>query len=1050
MSTFNRIAVYGHRGWASSAIMNALIAVGGPVTVLHRSDSDTSALPIGTPTREIDLQDSKSICNALKDIDILISLVGQQNINHQLALIGALPHTDVRLFVPSDLAYKISEEQMLIPSLKAKVDVEKAAEIAGIQTTVIRPGNFVESTFATTLLGIDVQGNRLVYTGNSEHESLNLCTRDYVAAAYAAIFPQTPIAKLGNRNIGLRELTCTGSEVAATLQRRHGMHPKVFRHGLEQTRREIEARIEKGDLTALAFSYRYPWGAGQQVKLVGDDIWDVQGYSKTTLEEVIAESRLGTYKELPPTLGGQSGSRRTGLSPNSCGQDQYWKRISGMEYLTASPTKIPRIKEFIKSILADSKLKESDDSHAISSQKDDMNKDAPGSLPGELMTSVLECLDYDNLCAIRLASRSAVNETSQTDWFKLYKAMRAISKGQDLGHPFTTAGLHNRSRLWGVCSRILEEYWPRKIAHDQELSDKSVVLKKVKNTIQPIMRYPYEPSLIWSTIGLVHTFVDGTRNSIGSKDIFTTSDDVQIPKKGWIIELVIITKEEIDEENLNKIVRKIVGLRFIFSRGDPVLVGQAEGDVRTIYPDSGHFVVGLQLAWAARKPISKIALLFQPMKKAPQDSIDRLKPRIVLDEAGVPIAPMNPETAGHLWKNDSPPKELDVVLLRTGFVTPDNTKDDTLVHVLVFGTTESDLGMISAIGVDAQLRGFEVCLDNGHEKWTRAIGHRNAMQYLSIDGRGGERILYFYVNFYDVARGIRFVTNRERHLIVGEPGSRDLRFPPEEPQYRFDSLMGIYCHWSNRNTPGTDLTCVGAFSRKFSPAPTRPPNLPKDARGRYWTPNPPPRGIKEVGTIYGKREFKNRFNRVTHIPSEDATVSWLDCSRPIESIKAGLCHGAESAQLPLLSLSFKYADDQTTPSFGPTEFSSPKDTLGVNRNHWCWWVQGLRRDNELEEHCHYTQDEWNIERSYLKFVPLWIGGDGALTGLRFITQDGKQSPAWGYCVGARGAKPVKLPLQAQNRNRAAGLKLFIDSINREVTREDFVVVAVQLVGFNKV
>ena len=72
MSTFNRIAVYGHRGWASSAIVNALIAAGGPVTVLHRSDSDTSALPTGTPTRVIDIQNAQSIHDALKDIDILM------------------------------------------------------------------------------------------------------------------------------------------------------------------------------------------------------------------------------------------------------------------------------------------------------------------------------------------------------------------------------------------------------------------------------------------------------------------------------------------------------------------------------------------------------------------------------------------------------------------------------------------------------------------------------------------------------------------------------------------------------------------------------------------------------------------------------------------------------------------------------------------------------------------------------------------------------------------------------------------------------------------
>lgn len=58
----------------------------------------------------------------------------------------------------------------------------------------------------------------------------------------------------------------------------------------------------------------------------------------------------------------------------------------------------------------------------------------------------------------------------------------------------------------------------------------------------------------------------------------------------------------------------------------------------------------------------------------------------------------------------------------------------------------------------------------------------------------------------------------------------------------------------------------------------------------------------------------------------------------------------------------------------------------------------------------------------------------------------EESPAWGSCVAD---KPVKLPLQAQNKNRAAGLKLFVDKIDRGIKREDYVVVAVQLIGFSK-
>jgi hypothetical protein len=121
------------------------------------------------------------------------SLVGHQGIASQHELVKAIPHTDVQLFVPSDLSYKVESDIMKIPALRAKAEVEQAAKNAGISMTIVCPGNLVESTFATpsvpqtssnwheklisaclSLVGIDCQKNRIVYSGNSEHEKLNL------------------------------------------------------------------------------------------------------------------------------------------------------------------------------------------------------------------------------------------------------------------------------------------------------------------------------------------------------------------------------------------------------------------------------------------------------------------------------------------------------------------------------------------------------------------------------------------------------------------------------------------------------------------------------------------------------------------------------------------------------------------------------------------------------------------------------------------------------------------------------------------------------------
>ncbi|KAF5552605.1 f-box domain-containing protein [Fusarium mexicanum] len=172
-------------------------------------------------------------------------------------------------------------------------------------------------------------------------------------------------------------------------------------------------------------------------------------------------------------------------------EGETWKEIDGTEYLLTSPTKIQRVKDFFKTILAESQLEE-----PAVAYPDGASEDALESLPGELMSSVLQCLDYESLCAIRLASRNAVKETSsiafwknrvlaempwivdffpgkrdtenpQIDWFKVYKALRSISQGKDQRQPLTTGGLRNRSRVWDICSQILNDYWSRKEARDE-------------------------------------------------------------------------------------------------------------------------------------------------------------------------------------------------------------------------------------------------------------------------------------------------------------------------------------------------------------------------------------------------------------------------------------------------------------------------------------------------------------------------------------------------------------------------------------------------------
>ncbi|KAN0098993.1 NAD(P)-binding protein [Hyaloscypha variabilis] len=300
--TFNRIAVYGHRGWASSAIVNALAASGAPIKVLYRPSSDVSELPPSVTTICVDVEDQKALVSALQDTDIVISLVGHEGVRRQLAFVKAIPKTSVKLFVPSDLGFRVDEQGQQIPVFKNKDEVEKAAKDADIPTTLIWPGGMAESTLSMGLLGVDYTGNRIIFTGDSRHQPMNICTRKYVAAAYADIFASTPPSQLQDRAIGLSELKATGQQIYEALRKKHGAEPQTFTHSLEKVDTEISKELERGSPLAAVWWYRRVWGAGQNVPNVGRDIWEVDGYPKVTLDELLVEGKIQPYREVPPQL----------------------------------------------------------------------------------------------------------------------------------------------------------------------------------------------------------------------------------------------------------------------------------------------------------------------------------------------------------------------------------------------------------------------------------------------------------------------------------------------------------------------------------------------------------------------------------------------------------------------------------------------------------------------------------------------------------------------------------------------------------------------------
>ena len=60
-------------------------------------------------------------------------------------MIKALPHTNVALFCPSDLAFLLEDDAMEIPILRAKAEVKHAAKSKGVAIVNILVDSFAES-----------------------------------------------------------------------------------------------------------------------------------------------------------------------------------------------------------------------------------------------------------------------------------------------------------------------------------------------------------------------------------------------------------------------------------------------------------------------------------------------------------------------------------------------------------------------------------------------------------------------------------------------------------------------------------------------------------------------------------------------------------------------------------------------------------------------------------------------------------------------------------------------------------------------------------------
>lgn len=125
-----------------------------------------------------------------------------------------------------------------------------------------------------------------------------LSTRSYVAAAYASIFGDSPIEKLEERTLSLSELRPTGHDIQKALTTKFGVPPAQLTIPIEQVSTRVDEMIKKGEPGALAWYTRKNWGNGDQLKFLGTDIWEVEGYIKASVEDLLVEDKLEEYRPL--------------------------------------------------------------------------------------------------------------------------------------------------------------------------------------------------------------------------------------------------------------------------------------------------------------------------------------------------------------------------------------------------------------------------------------------------------------------------------------------------------------------------------------------------------------------------------------------------------------------------------------------------------------------------------------------------------------------------------------------------------------------------------
>ncbi|ENH67810.1 hypothetical protein FOC1_g10005234 [Fusarium oxysporum f. sp. cubense race 1] len=339
----------------------------------------------------------------------------------------------------------------------------------------------------------------------------------------------------------------------------------------------------------------------------------------------------------------------------------------------------------------------------------------------------------------------------------------------------------------------------------------------------------------------------------------------------------------------------------------------------------------------------------------------------------------------------------------------------TPVEALLFENKTDDPHYNLRVGVDVQFRGFEV-------------SH-----------------IYKDKTIRDKVEGLRFLTDKGQHFIVGRIGQNEKILARRGRNG--ETIKGFHSQWSNKNTSDSALTSFGVFTLDDVTWRLGGERESNDSRGFYWIPNRPQTEYPyaEVGPIHGQTDKIERLRYPdVGVPSPQAVVTWLDCSKPLETISVIMCHSTTTELLMITSMAFEYAEGHEPMYFGPFAVSEPEHEKNVSKQGQCNCIHGGSFEVEIEDIPHFEIGGWNPNGAYLKTLRLWVDSLGILTGLQFVTE-ASESQKWGFCEGEHSAE---LDLRTKEE-KTAEIKFFLDSNGRNDAGEDAVVVAVQLIEVKK-